>query len=295
MKSSITKMLGAALLAGTLVTTTYTPFTSEQTAIAKSANTTITQVKGNKGAALYSSVANVKKGKVKNKLADNYYLQIIKTVKINNESYYYVRYMDESKLETYADYVTYVDETYRYIKVSDTKKIKHVYSPLVNIRKAPEIGSSETKRFKMKKAFSTSSVARFDRPDKITYYKKNQFVFKLGERKIDGVPYALVTHPFADQAYVKQSLLVPDNATNVKNYNAKQRKVTYRTTKATQLRDSYGTFMQMELGDGVKKDQKFHVYKEVTYEGKQYVYVKLINAKMVVSKGWLIKDYTTVK
>lgn len=291
------KIIGALLLAGTLVTTTYSPTAEGTTAQAKTTNTTITQVVGFKGANLYTTFDQAAAGKVKNQLSSNSYLQILDQLTINGEAFYRVSYGDFSEVTNLSSYIMDYKTPTRYIKVSDTKKVKHVYSPIVN-KHAPHGGAyADTKRWKVTKSTPASTVARFDRPAENFYYQKNMYGFKLGERTIDGVPYTILYSVIGESgAYVKTSLLAPDNATNVKKYTKQQQKVTYKTVKATALRYSYGidtpTF---QLGDILKKGQTLRVYKEATYKGKKYVYVKLTNAEKdrYYDKGWVLKKRIT--
>lgn len=286
------KCIGSLLLAGTLITTTYTPFVN-MTAQAKTSDTTITQVVGLKDANLYTSVDNVKAGKVKNQLPSESYLEILDKLTINGETFYHVKYGDLSNVKDFYSYIFEYGTFKRYIKVSDTKKVKHVYSPLINKRPKVDIVYADTKRLKVTKSTFVSTVARFDRPAESFYFQKGMPGFKLGERTIDGVSYTLLYNGAAETgSYVKTSLLAPDNATNVKKYTKAQQKVTYQTVKPTGLRYSYGMGRSMlQLGDIVKKGQTLHAYKEVTYNGKQYVYVKLTNAEKdrTYLKGWMLK------
>ncbi|WP_010289919.1 hypothetical protein [Kurthia massiliensis] len=293
---NITKAIAAIALSGTIFTTTFTPVTN-QSSEASAKETTISQIATVAGKTpVYAKTKDIQNKKPVIKLGANVYVKKLDTATINGEQYYLIKYdnrlaFQKGKTDKYSTKIGYV-------KASDMKTVAHTYGPLkklTNYNLLPEDSFSSTKRYKLKKDTWLNESPRFDQVGKAELYEKDDIFIKTGTRDISNTPY-IVANSFLEKVYVKKSLLTPDFATNVKNYSAKQQKVTYKIKSKAALRESYGIDSNLSLlSSDFKIGTKLNVVKEATYKGKRYVYVKNIDvdASNNFTQGWLLKSRIT--
>lgn len=281
------KLIGTALLATALVTSSIAPFNTT-TAQAATKTQAKTDYKALKATSLYSATS-LKKVAVK--IPKNQYIQVTKKVKINGVSYYKVKFtnynadLEELLWGELEDTVVYTG----YVKASHVKAVKNHYGAYKKLNTLNDLGIVE--QYTPTKAYNLRLNYRFG----VTQTESNVVdndtsVVILGKRNINGKTYVKVADSDYREyvGYMPKEFLKkrPINAT--KTYSKATQKTPYVTTGLTERFTNYGTSANMEPLD---KGTAVYMLKEVTYKGKVYVYV---NIKGTKDYGW-VRGHKLVK
>lgn len=278
------KIIGTALLATALVTSSIAPFSAATTVQAATKTQIKTDYKALKTTSLYSATS-LKKVAVK--IPKNQYIQVTKKVKINGVSYYKVKFTNyNADLKDLLwgeidDTVVYTG----YVKASHVKAIKNRYGTYKKLNRIDDLGIVE--QYTPTKAYNLRLNYRLG----ITQTENNVIdndtrVIILGKRNINGKTYVKVADAGYREyvGYMPKSLLkkLPLNAT--KTYSKATQKTPYITTGPTDLLPNYGSSEYFAENEPLEKGTAVYMLKEVTYQGKVYVYVNLKGTK---NYGWV--------
>lgn len=318
MTSTFVKTASAAVLTGTLLVSSYTPFTAKANTTSVQLKSTdkedvkvTTQVKTTTATNVYAKYADIKKGKVAHTLPAGTYIKKTDTVELNGKKYYSITYSNAHEITSKKDFDKNFDIFKGYVKVSDTLKEKvtisgydSLFSSWDDIEEADlnkfvksYIGNT-TRTVVTKNTISNSFSPRFDNFEDAVFFdftKKGEILIFSDKIKINNKTYYVG---------ITQETLVMIPATSTKKiktptkvYTTAERKVSYKVTKDTFTRLSFGKeFLTSDYAmDKVKAGTKVQVLKEVTADGKKYVFIKLKYSKKQLDEGytpygWILKD-----
>lgn len=200
---------------------------------------------------------------------------------MNGEKYYTITYSNAYKITSETNFYKKFKVLKGYVKVADTTKEKITISVKSLFSNYPENMtnlSTTTRYVVLDNLVSYLSSARFDDfeyPNHFMFIEKGTILIALDTFTINGQTYDARNYGLLQRIIPATSIKKVKTPTKV--YTAAERKIVYKTTKDTFSRESFGKQFLTEDHklNKIKAGTQLQVLKEVTADGKNYVFIKV--------------------